>query len=119
MPDAEPAAHFAMPVCPSTNNLYVTRRHGIGRARSPTYRAWIERAGWTVKLARPARVAGAVRVLIEVPFNRRRDIDNIIKPVLDLLVNLDLIDDDNMVDDLRIIRRIGGGSIMVSIWPMT
>ena len=55
---SDPVSRFTVPVSPSTNNLYVNRRFGQGRARSPAYDMWIVSAGWTVKLQRPVRVPG-------------------------------------------------------------
>ncbi len=115
---SEPACRFAVPLCPSTNNLYVTRRFGKGRAKSPAYEEWIDRAGWAVKAIFPTRVAGPVRVEIRAPFDRRRDLDNAAKPILDLAVKLNLIDDDRWVDHLTVLRAPGEAVMTVSIWPM-
>lgn len=123
-----PAASFLVPVPPSTNNLFVSRRDGKGRARTSTYDAWAEQAGWAIRtqlrIATP--IHGPVRVLIEAPFDRRRDLDNI-KPILDLLslpgrhankFSVGVIEDDRWVDDLRIMRS-PGTQMRVSIWRLT
>ena len=107
-----PALRVSMPVCPSTNNLYRGRRF-----KTDFYKEWIERAEWVVKLQHHARLAGRLRVVIEAPFNLKRDLDNI-KPALDLLVTLGLIDGDNRIDDLHIRRVPAGGAMTVSVWPM-
>jgi crossover junction endodeoxyribonuclease RusA len=113
MPDSEPACRFTCPVSPSTNNLYLGRRW-----KTAAYSNWTNDAGWIVKAQRPVPLKGRVRVLIEAPFARNRDIDNI-KPILDLAANLGLIENDNRVDDLRIVRTSPpGGSIVVKIWPI-
>ena len=53
-----------------------------------------------------------VRVEIEawMPDRRRRDLDNILKSLLDSLTHAGVWDDDSQIDDLRIFRapRIGG-----------
>ena len=56
-----------------------------------------------------------VRILAFPPDKRKRDIDNILKPILDALVNYGAIQDDSMVDDLRIQRFeiLKGGQIKV------
>lgn len=115
-PRGEPAARFPCLVSPSANNLFVNRRGG--RARSPEYLQWQNDAGWLIKARQPRATKGPVAILIEAPVNRKRDIDNIQKPVIDLLVKLGLIDDDRWVDDLRIVRTIGRGNMTISIWPI-
>jgi Holliday junction resolvase RusA-like endonuclease len=62
-------------------------------------------------------VPGRVRVRLEVPFRLNRDIDNI-KPLLDLAASLKLIEDDNRVDELLIVRVPAGQATIVSIWQM-
>jgi crossover junction endodeoxyribonuclease RusA len=107
-----PACRFTCPVSPSTNNLYLGRRW-----KTATYSAWESEAGWLVKAQRPTPLKGRVRVLIEAPFARNRDLDNI-KPILDLAANLGLIENDNRVDELRIVRVPPGGDTVVSIWRL-
>lgn len=117
-PQSEPAARFTCPIAPSVNNTNVNRPGRGGRARGPEYKRWQHDAGWAVKLQRPAAVGGIVAVLIEAPLSRRRDVDNAIKPTLDLLVKLALIDDDCWIDDLRIVRGGSGSLMTISIWPL-
>jgi Holliday junction resolvase RusA-like endonuclease len=109
----EPACRFSVPICPSTNNLYLGRRW-----KTAEYTNWANDAGWLVKAQRPVPLKGRLRVLIEAPLARNRDIENL-KPIMDLATNLGLIEDDRMIDDLRIVRTSPpGGEIRVSIWPM-
>ena len=51
------------------------------------------------------------------PDKRRRDLDNLLKPILDALVDYGAIEDDSQVDDLRIQRfnPVKGGRIEVLI----
>jgi len=120
MPD-EPACRFVLPIPPSVNNLFVNRAgklHG-GRAKGSDYKRWLHDAGWALKVAGGVpNVPGIVRVLIEAPLNRRRDLDNALKPLLDLLVKMSVIADDNLIDDLRIVRAGTGDNVTVSIWPI-
>jgi hypothetical protein len=37
---------------------------------------------------------------------------------MDLAANLGLIENDNRVDELRVVRTVLGGQTVVSIWPM-
>ena len=89
------------------------------RLRSAEYKQWLHDAGWLIKAQHPGHVAGLVTVLIEAPLHRRRDVDNAIKPTLDLIGKLRLIDDDCFIDDLRIVRIAGDAKDMtISIWPI-
>ena len=113
---SEAACRFTVPCCPSTNNLFrnVT---GKGRVRTEHYKRWIEDAGWLVRSQASARpVSGRVRMLIEGPM--KIDLDNI-KPIPDLAKKLGLIEDDALIDDLRIVRKGSkGDQVTVSIWPI-
>jgi Holliday junction resolvase RusA-like endonuclease len=93
-----------LPVPPSTNALFVTfkQRGGIERAKTKEYKAWIEAAGWALNVQRPQPIKGRVTVRIAVPKNNRRDLDNHLKAVLDLLVGHSLIEDDRKIDNLQI-----------------
>jgi len=112
MPD-EPACRFSLSAPPpSTNNIYHGRRY-----KTDAYTSWATSAGWEVKAQRPVAVPGRLRVRLEVPFRLNRDIDNI-KPLLDLAASLGLIEDDNRVDELLIVRVPADRETIVSIWPM-
>jgi Holliday junction resolvase RusA-like endonuclease len=94
---------MTLPLPPSTNNLFANGKHG-GRFKTDAYKQWLNDAGWELKTQRPQRVAGWVDITILLPEAMRGDADNRIKPVLDLLVKQDLIDDDCKVYDLRVTR---------------
>jgi crossover junction endodeoxyribonuclease RusA len=116
-PSEAPARRFTAPIPPSANNLFPS--YGLrSRRKSPDYRRWLHDAGWAVKLQKVGPIAGLVRVLIEAPLHRRRDVDNALKPLLDLLVAQSVIADDNLIDDLRIVRAGFGEACVVSIWAM-
>lgn len=109
-----PDYRVSLPRPPSTNNLFAS----VGRKRIKTkrYEAWIHEASKMMLVAgqRP-RFDGRVRMLIEGAF--KTDIDNI-KAVPDLLVKMGVLVDDNLVDDLRIVRRGTGDLMTVSIWKL-
>lgn len=115
---SEPALRLSIPIPPSTNNLFVARRDGKGRARTSAYKLWQKGAGMML-LTQPRRlIDGPVRVEIAVPVGRTRDIDNTAKPTLDLLTTMHIIQDDRYVDDLRIVRTAKAEMMTVSIWPL-
>ncbi len=120
MSPPEPACRFTCPIGPSVNNLFVNVSGKRGRLRGKPYRGWLKDAGWLVKLQHPASVPGLVRVLVEAPFRRGRDLDNALKSTLDLIVQLGIVEDDNLIDDLRIVRIANGDdtNMIVSIWPI-
>lgn len=92
---------------PSVNNLFANVQ-GKGRRKSERYRMWSRiaqteilagRAKWPIK-----RIGGPVEVVIELgrPDKRKRDLDNYAKALLDTLVEMDVIDDDRQIEDLRL-----------------
>lgn len=89
-----------VPMPPSANALFANA--SCGRIKSRKYRDWIKEAGWIVQAARVGRIIGAVKVEIILPSNMRGDPDNRIKPLLDLVTRLGLIEDDAA----RVIRGI-------------
>ncbi|MEY4234830.1 MAG: hypothetical protein RLZZ454_88 [Pseudomonadota bacterium] len=67
-------------------------------------------------------ITHAVRVNIEAyrPDRRRRDLDNLLKAVLDSMVHAGVMDDDALIEDLRIYWADGiGGMVKVRIEGMT
>jgi len=115
---SEPLIRLVLPVPPSANALFTTRAGSRQRIKSDTYRAWIVEAGWAV--ARSGALSDRlrhVRVECDMPFDYRRDLDNAIKPVADLLVRHELIADDRWIDEWRV-RRVPAGDLIVSIWRL-
>lgn len=91
------ALTLAIPVPPSINHAFVNvpRR---GRVKSKAYRDWRTQAGWALQSQPHAKVPG--RVVVDIAVRRpspNADVDNRIKPVLDLLVLHHVIDDDKNV----------------------
>src|SRR5674476_910299 len=83
-----------LPYPPSANHLWIRARRGM--RRSERYLAWLHTAGWKVKQQRPQKVHGLYKLSIQAsrPDKRRRDIDNLIKPISDLLQTIGLVRDD-------------------------
>ena len=93
-----------LPVPPSTNALFVTFRDrgGIRRAKTKEYLSWITAAGFMLNTQRPKPIKGRIEVEIMVKRNNRRDLDNFLKAILDLLVGHSLIEDDRKIESLHI-----------------
>ena len=95
---------IALPVPPSTNNLFINARNGKGRFLSPAYKAWRKSAADALTLCAwdmPARPYG---VTIRVNVNHQRDVDNTAKPILDFLVAHNVISGDQWVNALHVYR---------------
>lgn len=88
------AITFDLPFPPSVNNLFANGK--AGRFTTQSYRDWQTAAGWRLLADKPGRVPGAVKITLQFEEKRgRRDLDNLIKPVLDLLVKHAVIDGDH------------------------
>jgi Holliday junction resolvase RusA-like endonuclease len=84
-----------LPWPPTANTMFGLKGHR--RFISETYATWKEHAGAHLMMQQPAKHAGAVNIEIRLRCKRRIkwDLDNRVKPVLDLLVTYQIIEDDN------------------------
>ena len=87
-----------LPFPPSVNGLYANVP-GKGRVKSQSYRIWANAAGWSIKAQRPRPIPiGPYLITVMVQRKRdgrRRDLENFIKAVSDLLVEHKIIPDDH------------------------
>jgi crossover junction endodeoxyribonuclease RusA len=88
---------FELPFPPSVNGIW---RGGKGGRHylSAKYKAWKDAAGLMLRAqAGNKHISGpyAVEIQASRPDKRRRDIDNLIKPVLDLLSLMNVTSDDS------------------------
>ena len=90
---------IALPMPPTSNRIFVNVP-GKGRVRSKKYTKWAKEAGWAVRMQKIGRISGKVEVEIGVKRVAAADIDNRIKPTLDLLVTMGVIDDDKHVEKI-------------------
>ncbi len=92
-----------LPWPPSVNIIW---RRGRGRTyRNPKYMAWITEAGWVVKSMRPKpeMIVGPFSATITlIPPNRRGDMDNRIKVLLDFAQHMRLVENDKLCRDIRV-----------------
>lgn len=87
---------FELPYPPSTNSLF-RNVPGKGRVKTQRYLRWEVEAGWELKRQRVNAIPGPVHFsMIVERKGGRRDLDNTIKPVLDLLVSHQILADDSM-----------------------
>jgi Holliday junction resolvase RusA-like endonuclease len=97
-----------LPIPPSTNHLWKSV-HRNGRTRvvlTPEYEAWKSEAVLLVRtsLARVAHYPVVIRVVVYggKGWRANRDIDNVLKPILDSLVTAERI----AGDDTRYVREV-------------
>lgn len=93
-----------LPFPPSVNHYW---RHVNGRVLvSRGGRQYREAVGLALLAAGRPHLAGrlSVRVVAYPPDRARRDLDNLMKSVLDSLQAAGLYDDDGQIDDLRVCR---------------
>jgi crossover junction endodeoxyribonuclease RusA len=91
-----------VPYPPSANNLWRSNRGRVHK--HPKYTAWLTEAGIGLMSQRQAAgISGTYRLSLIAarPDKRRRDLDNLIKPISDLLVKAGFIDDDCLAQKIE------------------
>jgi len=97
-----------LPMPPSVNSLF-RNVPGHGRAKTKLYKDWIKEAHWMLiaqrnqSKKRHKRIDGNVSVEVKAyrAGSKRRDLDNILKALLDLLTNTQTIADDSQVVEIN------------------
>lgn len=103
--------------------INMTRRI-IGIKDSPKYREWIELEARKIKNEIQAPYAEPVYVYMEITFpdRRKRDLDNMAKPVCDVLKLAGIYEDDSLIEFL-ICRRLSPNKklagIRVGVWTVS
>ena len=103
---------------PVSINRYL-RRAGVRMHTTNEAKAYRRDVGW---LLSGAQGFGSARLAVEIeafpPDNRRRDLDNVQKVLIDALMHAGLFDDDSQIDSLHIQRgpiRKGAGAVLVRV----
>jgi len=98
-----------IPVPPSTNSLY-RNVEGVGRVKTNDYKKW-QKDAQAVLLRHVCQGVKfgkvPVRVRVIPPFNGRRDLDNTLKAVGDVLVSSGMIASDRMTTIQEITAEAG------------
>jgi len=106
-----------LPWPPSVNHYY--RRVGNATLISKEGRRYRKRVASDVLLAHSPRVEGrlSVRIVASPPDQRRRDLDNLQKALLDALQHAGVYRDDSQIDRITVERGsvIPGGRVNVEI----
>ena len=99
------------------SNRYIRRRGGRV-FKSPRVRLWEMRAVWEIKQqysGRPIEEKVSVDILLTLPDRRRRDIDNMLKSLWDVLEKGGVIKSDDLIYEVRTVKRIVKGEQGVEI----
>lgn len=89
------AVELSLPYPPSGNALWRSNRGRVHK--SERYTRWLKDAGYIALEQRPGGIVGPYKISIQAtrPDKRRRDLDNLLKPISDLLVSVGVIEDDS------------------------
>ncbi len=104
-----------LPEPPSANRLWRNNRV------SPAYRSWKKTAGWEAKiqLVGVETLMGNLAVRMEIPDQAHgktsRDLDNNIKPVLDLCQAVGAIENDKFVVEIHVYRNSDRENVLVEL----
>lgn len=109
---------LSLPYPPAGNNLFFNVP-GRGRVKSSRYTQWLTEAGWMLAEQKPGRVMGEYEadIIAYRPDKRRRDLDGIIKPLLDCLVAYRVTGDDSLARKITIAWADGGDGVAVTVRP--
>jgi Holliday junction resolvase RusA-like endonuclease len=106
-----------LPMPPSANAL--TRNADKKRVKTDAYAEWIAQAGWTIQQVPASErrpIAGPYTLIIRAQRpNMRRDLDNIVKPLNDLLKRHGLITDDRHCQRIEAHWLGTGSTVSVTI----
>ena len=110
---------YTLPYPPSVNHYY---RHVGARVLISSEGRKYREAVWLAVLEQGRkRHEGPVSVelLVSPPDKRRRDLDNVLKGLLDALAHAGVYEDDSQIDSLTVKRgRPGSGSVTVYVDAM-
>ena len=94
---------IVLPLPPSINRLWRTTKSG-GMYRSPKYAAWRTAAIWqTAVQVKDGGIKGRYKVVFHFvrPDKRQRDLDNLLKAAMDVLVTAKVVENDCLCEWLE------------------
>ncbi len=106
-----------LPLPPSANALWRSARGRVYRSRK--YVDWLTEAGFIAKSQLGPMIKGPYKISITAarPDNRKRDLDNILKPISDLLKTMGAIEDDHLCEMLTARWVTSGDGVTVRLEP--
>ena len=112
---------LSLPYPPTVNHYWIRTHNGTGLAIGKPGRAFRERVAWAA-LEHPELKLGAKQwdiIIISVypPDRRRRDLDNILKALLDALQHAGALEDDSQLDQILLVRKgvVAEGKVVVRL----
>lgn len=94
---------IVLPIPPSLNGMY-RNVPKIGRVKTREYKAWEKEAAKALTFAAWDCPVAPYEITIRININHRGDIDNRVKPILDLLVRHKVLTGDQWVNALHVYR---------------
>ncbi|AGF74122.1 hypothetical protein BAnh1_02350 [Bartonella australis AUST/NH1] len=92
-----------LPFPPSVNAMYANGGNKRGRHKTARYKAWMTEAGYRIKDShRQGLREYSLSVAVKRPDKRCRDIDNLVKPINDLLQGSGIIKNDSHCEQLTL-----------------
>lgn len=110
------AVILTLPYPPTANHLFANSKSG-GRFKTAHYKAWATQAGWEARQQRAGKIAGPYALYITAcrPDARKRDLDNLAKPISDLLKELGVIESDHLCQRLDMRWSGRGKTVLVNV----
>ena len=107
---------------PKTNR-YVRRRNGAVFI-PPRVKNWQKRALWELKNqweGEPIESRVSVDITLILPNNRKRDIDNMLKSLWDVMERAGVLQNDNLIYEVRTIKKVvkGQEGVLIRIKEFT
>ncbi len=106
-----------LPFPVSSNDVWSRTKTGI--RKSDEYKAWLTEAGYALNRQKPQKIAGKyeLSIIASRPDKRRRDIDNIIGSVSDLLQKHGVIENDYLCEFVAATWATDGEGVRVFVRP--
>jgi crossover junction endodeoxyribonuclease RusA len=106
-----------LPYPPSANHLWRSAKGRVFKSRA--YVDWLLEAGLQAKSQRAGSIKGPYKLSVTAarPDKRKRDIDNLLKPISDLLKSIGAIEDDYLCEMISARWVTNGDGVAVRIEP--
>ncbi len=106
---------LTLPYPPSSNRLWTRTRRGM--RKTDAYCDWLRVGGYMVNVQKPEKLLGPYKLFIQAmrPDRRKRDLDNILKPISDLLQATGVIEDDSYCEMLSARWVTAGAPLLVRL----
>lgn len=106
-----------LPYPPSANSLWRSAKGRVYRSRK--YVDWLTEAGIEAKMQRAGKITGPYKISITAarPDKRKRDLDNLLKSISDLLKSIGAIEDDHLCEMLTARWATSGDGVSVRLEP--